>query len=234
VSGFRLPLLVLLSACAASFGNGPARFSAPELDPEATFAAHQVHNGFRIDRLQGGSIAVVEPAWWSWGSPKFRVRAADETTLGDLWLTATAHVVVRGSSTPREGDVEPTWDDGAIRLTLRPRTGAPVRCGIFKRVGGSGYSVLSRNAQTLLDVQGTYRAAVTDASDHPVGWWQVYIAEPFQPRLFEGVVPGVSPAIEAGLTLALNSEIDWIENHTLDVYRGTSSGRLDGRSGDGR
>src|SRR5207245_11170271 len=33
-----------------------------ELDPGATFAAHQVHNGFRIDRLQGGGAGVVESA----------------------------------------------------------------------------------------------------------------------------------------------------------------------------
>ena len=62
----------------------------------------------------------------------------------------------------------------------------------------------------------------------------MHIAEPFEPRLFEGVVPGVSLAMEAGVTLALNSEIDWIEDHTLDVYRGTSSGRLRERSGGGR
>jgi len=40
--------------------------------------------------------------------------------------------------------------------------------------------------------------------------------------------------MEAGVTLALSSEIDWIEDHTLDVYRGTSSGHLDERSGGGR
>ena len=40
--------------------------------------------------------------------------------------------------------------------------------------------------------------------------------------------------MEVGVTLAPNSEIDWIEDHTLDIFRGTSSGRLDGRSGGGR
>src|SRR5437762_1623466 len=141
----RLLLLTLLIGC------GPVALPASELDPGATFAAHQVHNGFFIERI-----------------------------------------------------------------------------------GGSGYSVLSRNAQTLLDVRGTYRAEILDANDRRVGWWGVHIAEPFEPRLFEGVVPGVSLAMEAGVTLALNSEIDWIEDHTLDVYRGTSSGRLRERSGGGR
>ena len=131
-------------------------------------------------------------------------------------------------------DVEPAWDDGAIRLTLRPASGVPLRSGLFKRIGGSGYSVLSRNAQTLLDVHGTYRADILDANNRHVGWWGVHIAEPFEPRLFEGVVPGVSLVMDSGVTVALNSEIDWIEDHTLDVYRGTSSGHLHERSGGGR
>lgn len=229
----RPPLLALL---AASFGCGPVGFPASEPSAGATFAAHQVHNGFRIDRLPGGGTGVVESARWiNWpGSPQFRVRA-EEAPLGDLWLIAPAHVEVRERGVPRPtGEVEPAWDDGAIRLTLRPASGAPLRSGLFQRIGGSGYSVLSRNAQTLLDVHGTYRADILDANNRRVGWWEVHIAEPFEPRLFEGVVPGVSPAMEAGVTLALNSEIDWIEDHTLDVYRGTSSGHRDERSGGGR
>jgi len=31
--------------------------------------------------------------------------------------------------------------------------------------------------------------------------------------------------------LALNSEIEWIENHALDVFRGTSGGHLGTHSG---
>jgi hypothetical protein len=54
---------------------------------------------------------------------------------------------------------------------------------------------------------------------------EVNVVEPFRPHVFAGVVPGTSPASEAGLMLALNSEIDWIENHVLDVYRGNSGGR---------
>src|SRR6266849_6812437 len=183
--------LLLLALLAASFGCGPVGFPASELSSGATFAAHQVHNGFRIDRLQGGGTGVVESARWiTWpGSPQFRVRAED-VPLGDLWLIAPAHVEVRERSVPGTvGDVEPAWDDGAIRLTLRPASGAPLRSGLFKRIGG-----------------------ILDANNRRVGWWEVHIAEPFEPRLFEGVVPGVSPAMEAGVTLALNSEIDWIED----------------------
>jgi hypothetical protein len=233
MSALRLSLPALVFACAAASGCGPVRLPATEVDRDATFAAHRVHDGFLIDRLQDGGSGVIEPARWVNWHERFRVRSQD-ATLGDLRLTAPARVEVRESGATHTDAVEPAWEDGAIRLTLRRTTGAPLRLGPFERIGGSGYSVLSRNAPTLLDVQGTYRATILDADGHPVGWWQVHIAEPYQPRLFEGAVPGVSPAVGAGLSLALNSEIDWIENQTLDVYRGTSSGHFDGRSGSGR
>jgi hypothetical protein len=67
-----------------------------------------------------------------------------------------------------------------------------------------------------------------------VGWWEVEIVEPFRPRIYAGVMPATSPAAEAGLMLALNSEIDWIENHALDVFRGTSGGHLGSHGGGGR
>ena len=87
---------------------------------------------------------------------------------------------------------------------------------------------------TLLDVQGIYRATVYDAHDQPVGWWEVNAVEPFRPRVFAGALPHTSPAAEAGLMLALSSEIDWIEDHALDVYRGNSGGRGGSHLGAGR
>ena len=47
-------------------------------------------------------------------------------------------------------------------------------------------------------------------------------------------MPGVSPEEQAGLVLALNSEIDWIESQALDVHRGMSGGRGGGHSTSGR
>jgi hypothetical protein len=117
-----------LALLAVTFGCGPVGFPASELGAGAAFAAHQVHNGFRIDRLPGGGTGVVESARWiNWsGSPQFRVRA-EEAPLGDLWLIAPAHVEVRERSVTRTvEDVEPAWDGGAIRLTLRPASGAPL------------------------------------------------------------------------------------------------------------
>jgi hypothetical protein len=224
-------LLASLLAYTAIGGCRPVRLPVPDLDPGATFAAHQVHNGFVIDRIPDGGAGVIEPAGWvNWGSPQFRVRV-EGVTLADLSLMAPARVEVRESNAPGAGRVEPAWDDGAVRLTVRSTTGALLQFGVFERIGGGGgYSALSRNAQTLLDVQGTYRSMVVDGDAHPVGWWQLRIAEPFRPRVFEGAVAELSPALAGALTLALNSEIDWVENHTLDVFRGSSSGRFDGHT----
>ena len=98
---------------------------------------------------------------------------------------------------------------------------------------GGGYSVLSRNAQTVLDVRGSYEATVLDDAGHIVGWWKTRLQEPYEPRVFEGSIP-VSPVDDAGVAVALNSEVDWIEDRVIDVYRGTSGGRIDGRSSGGR
>jgi hypothetical protein len=229
---FHPPLLTLLVMI---LGCGRVGFSASEEGSDATFAAHQVHDGFQIDKLPGGGTGVVESAHWlNWSrSPRLRVRS-EGTPLGDLWLIGPGHVEVRDRGALGTGGVEPAWEDGAIRLTFRPAAGPPLRSGPFERIGGSGYSVLSRNAQTLLDVYGTYRADILDANNRRVGWWEVHIADPFEPRRFEAVVPDVSPVMEAGVTLALDSEIDWIEDHALDVYRGRSGGHLHERAGGGR
>ena len=230
-----------LVVCAACMTRGPVVPPTPDkeasaLSPLATFAAHQVHAGFVLDRIQGNATGVVEPAHvidWN-GIPEFRVRTLTGNA-GHLWLTAPASVTLRETGVPGAGAVAPAWDNGAVRFTLHPATGAPLRFGPFERIGGGGgYSVLSRNARTLLDVQGTYRATIFDAHDQPVGWWEVEVVEPFRPRVFAGVMPGTSPASEAGLMLALSSEIDWIENHALDVWRGTSGGHLGSQLGNGR
>jgi hypothetical protein len=224
------PVAVICAACiACSVPRMPSQDAraASALNPQATFAAHQVHAGFVLDRLQPDATGVVEQAnVINWGFvPEFRVRTA-AGDVGDLRLTSPASVTVRESGVRNAGQVAPAWDNGAIRFTLRPATGAPLRFGPFERIdGGAGYSVLSRNALTLLDVEGTYRATVFDEHDQPVGWWEVEVVEPFRPHVFVGVLPGTSPAAQAGVMLALNSEIDWIENHVLDVWRGLSGGR---------
>jgi hypothetical protein len=225
----RLGIIALALACGAG-GCRPVVLPASEIDPQVTFAARQVHNGFVIDRLPGGGPgSVVSARLLNWdGRAEFRV--SDEGgPIGIVALTAPARVRMG------EGEIQPSWDDGAIRLTLPEASGATLHLGPFERIGWSGgYSVLSRNARTNLDVVGRYRAVVLDANDEAVGWWEVKVADPIEPRRFQGVLPGVSPLTQAGLVVALDSEIDWIEDHVLDVYRGSSGGRLDLRPRDGR
>jgi len=228
-----ITLLTFCVACGAGISGENPR-AASELDPQATFAAHQVHAGFVLDRLQPDATGVVEQAHVINWVPEFRVRTGGGD-VGHLRLTAPASVRVREVGVKEAGDVAPAWDNGAIRFTLRPAAGPPLRFGLFERIGGgAGYSVLSRNMLTLLDVQGIYRATVFDVHDQPVGWWEVNVVEPFRPRVFAGALPRMSPAAEAGLMLALSSEIDWIEDHALDVYRGNSGGRGGTHLGAGR
>jgi hypothetical protein len=44
-------------------------------------------------------------------------------------------------------------------------------------------------------------------------------------RLYDGLLPAaVGPGLAAAAAVALGSELDWIEDHALDVYRGSSGG----------
>jgi hypothetical protein len=95
--------------------------------------------------------------------------------------------------------------------------------------------VLSRRAVTTLDTVGLYRAEIRDRGGRPVGWLRVRVSlvdDP--PRVWEALLPpGVGAGLAAATTAALSSEIDWIQDHALDVYRGTSGGRLQ-KTMDGR
>ena len=127
-----------------------------------------------------------------------------------------------------EGSVEPSWEDNAIRLTLR--SGDVVyRSDLFARtVVGGGPPQLSRTAQTVLEVRGTYRAALRDAKGAEKGWLRVKITSYSQAaRIYDGVVPPeLGPGVAAAVAVALDSEIDWIESHAIDVYRGAEGGPL--------
>jgi len=212
--------------------RGPVQ---PELslDPAANFAAHVEHDRIVIDRLPGGRSGVVAPpGWFRWGGAPTFVLDEDGRAVADLWLTAPASVKVRtagAGNAPVEGSVEPAWDDNAIRLTLHQPGMEALRTDSFARAAtGAGPPVLSRIAQTVLDVRGTYRATLHDASGAETGWLRVRIS-PYQAssRIYDGVVPPeVAPGLVAAIPVALGSEIDWIEDHTLDVYRGTMTGPL--------
>jgi len=230
------PVVAVIVIAVAASGCGPTALPASDLDPQATFAAHQIHDGFLLDRLPEHGTGIVEPSTWVniTATPRFRVRTT-QGPQGTLRLTSPASVVVHDAASKPAADVVPSWDDGALHLTLRPAAGTPLQLGPFRRISGdSGYSTLTRNAQTSLDIQGVYRATIGDAHDPQLGWLQVRNVDSYGARLYQGVLPGMSPEEQAGLMLALSSEIDWIENRVIDVHRGTSGGRDGSHSTSGR
>jgi hypothetical protein len=203
-----------------------------DLDPGATFAAHQITRGLVIDRWPAGGSGVIEPATWiRWdGDPYFVVRV-DDAPVAALWLPETAKVVARAAASTRAPlleTVEPSWENGAVRLTLRPTQGPSLSTTTFRRVGfGSGLSSLSRTALTTFDARGTFRADVLDAENRPIGWFEIHVDDPVQPRVFQAALPRDLPSEGAAVAVALNSEVDWIMDRVIDVYRGRSSGRGD-------
>jgi hypothetical protein len=211
--------LALFAAC------GGFRRPVP-VDPDATFAAHREHRGFVVDRLQRGQAARILPGALIrlHGEPTWVLEADGETTAA-FWVEGgdvlVRHAVDAGG--PLAGRVVPAWDDGAVRLHVRNGADEIARTDVFRRTGGgTGPTVLTRAAQTVLDVRGTYEASVQDARGAKVGWMRVRIG-PYQeaPQIYEASLPDtIPPPLVAAATVALGIEIDWIEEHAIDVYRG--------------
>src|SRR4029077_1206939 len=105
--------------------------SPPEIDSKATFAAYRTHDGFNIARVNGQQTGTIDGAGWSGLAPTFRVEVdhKDEATLS---VPSTAHVTVRLADGTYGGSVDRSWVDGAIRLTLRPATGAKLHTRNFR------------------------------------------------------------------------------------------------------
>jgi len=202
------------------------------VDAGATFAAHREHGGIAIDRLEHGRSGRLEPpSFFRWGGKPTFLLESEGQTLAALWL-AGSDVTVRSAPTetaPAIGRVRPDWDDGAIRLSLEPHDGEPLRTDVLGRTQpGEGLSTLTRADQTTLDVRGVYEATVRDRRGVAVGWLRTRIS-PYQaaPRIYEAVLPAaVSPPLAAATAAALDAEIDWIESHSVNVYRGNGGDSL--------
>jgi hypothetical protein len=212
-----------IALAVAGCGTGPARLP---VDPGATFAAHLVHGGFAVDAMPRGEPTVLAPAHWLRlpGQAAFVVAAGSARGEG-IWVTRPGGALVRRSIDRHAavlGRVEPSWENNAIRLTIEPATGAPIRTGSFRReeVGG-GVSVLSRNAQMNVDLPGSYRATLRAADGSPVGWIRVRLGlHQASPEMVDAdFPPGVDAGVAAACVVALDAEVDWIETHTYDVYR---------------
>jgi hypothetical protein len=211
----------------------PSTALPPEqIDPGATFVAHSVHAGFAIDRFEARS-AALDAAGWRGAGPTFLLRA-DGRTLAALALSAPASVEVRpASGASIVATIEPSWEDQAIRLAVHTPDGVVLRTSTFDHVGGTaGASVLARSAATTVDLRGVFRAELRDGAGAPAGWFQVTLASPGAPPIFEGALPSDARLVGPALVIALGSEIDWIQDHAIDVYRGSDGRR--GLGGRGR
>ncbi len=193
------------------------------VDPDVTFAAHQERAGLLIDRMGAGVTGEVVPTAFRWsGDPAFVLRSGGRSIAG-LWVVAPASVEVRHTESqdaPVIAAVEPGWDDNAIRLTLRQPDGPTWRTDIFERTEGATLP-LTRAAKDVIELRGTFRADVRDAKGEPVGWLRVRMG-PYQPasRIYDGILPStLSRELAVAAAVALSNEIDWIQDHTVDVYR---------------
>jgi len=196
------------------------------LDSDASFAMHQENRTFVVDRPRSGTPAVVTAAEWIRlpGAPVWALSRNGQTLAG-FWDDGNAGTTVRAGLQASDrplGSVRPSWDDNAIRLHLEPPGGQPVKLGVFRRTeSGGGTSVLTRDAQTILDVRGRYQATLLDATGAQVGWMRLRIG-PYEPapRIYEAKLPaGVSDELAVAAVLSLASEIDWIEANTQNVYQ---------------
>ena len=229
---FRNLFVIILAGTASGCFLRPKSITIP-VDPEATFAAHVEHGGIALDRTRGGKPGKIGPASWlrTPGSPSFVLRLEDQP-VAFFWLSGDG-VVARASDSSAEPptvEVVPSFEAGAVKLTIRPRGGSALHTDTLAREGGgTGPSLLSRNAQTVLDVRGTYRTTVRDAKGTSLGWFRVRIS-PYQSaaRIYDARLPSdVDDTVLVAVPLALNDEVDWIERHAVDVYRGNPGGNLE-------
>jgi hypothetical protein len=217
---------------AGLLGGGCAVAARPiPIDPGLTFAMHIVHGGFVVDRIQNGKTGqngetgMLEPegGWSAFTNPEFDLHL--DGAGGERRLVGVGPVVVhRGTSDegPVSGRVEPSWEDQAIRLTLRPASGPPLTSDIFTRIdNGAGMEELTRLAQDSLDLRGSYQAALRDPEGRQVGWLRVHVS-PWSSSMAacEGVLP---PTVGEGLAVAaaeaLGAEVDYIGQHVRGPLR---------------
>jgi hypothetical protein len=222
----RSRLLALLALVAVPAACRTVFRPPPPVDPEATFAAHRSGVELVIDRLGADRTGVLRPPGRVRlpGAPAFVLLSGGESVAW-FWLDGPARVVARrerAGGGPPLAEVRPSWDDGAIRLTLLPQEGPALNTDTFAREGGGvGPARLSRNARLDIDLRGTFRATVRDAKGNPVGWLRVRTTRSGPvAAAYEGVLPPeYASEVAAAAAVALDAEISWIERQTVDVHR---------------
>ncbi len=195
------------------------------VDPSLTFAAHETHAGLVIDRDASGGTAVATPEGGLHLESVYELRAQDGS-VQRLRVMSPGHVVVERHPAPSEhaefGRVDPTWDNNAIRLTIRPADGPALQSGLFRRTDyGAGSAVLTRNDRDRIDLEGAYQAALRTPDGATVGWLGFVIGKG-QPGhvMYEAVLPRtIDTGLAAGAATALGSEIAYIEANSHGISR---------------
>jgi len=197
-------------------------------DPGTTFQAHVIHGGFVVDEMQGGhpTVAYAPGFLHMPGDPVFVL--ADGTAKGEgIWIDGPGAATARKGRTmdaPLVGRVVPSWKDDAIRLTIEPIGHRALHTGPFVRDDQTaGPSTLTRDAALSTDVEGGYRAEVQYPDGSHAGWLGVRIGEHQRsPEIYEAVLPAsVDEGLATASAAALDQEVDWIQDNTFGVHRGT-------------
>jgi hypothetical protein len=226
--------IAIVVALAVSAAGCPMLQKPISVDPQATFAAHLEHGGLAVDRLERGRTGRLRSPGLVRlpGAATFVLNDSEGATLAAFWLAGSEATVraTASETSPVLARVRPSWEDGAVRFAVEPSGGEPLHTDLFVRQqAGGGPQTLTRTAPTVIDVRGLYEATVRDARGASIGWLRVRIS-PYQPapRIYEASLPAtISAPIAAAAVTAVNAEIDWIEAHTVDVYRGTGTGPLE-------
>jgi hypothetical protein len=192
-------------------------------DSGATFAAHVASRGLVIDRMEGGQSGVLELSTTPYDGPQFVLYSEGAPTAA-LWVHG-ADTVVRSaadSAAPAIGRVDASWDERAIRLTLKPEGDGAFSTSMFKRIEGGGPAALGQPASSTLDLRGVYRADLIDGSGQPAGWIRVQFTHGWSAhRLYDGVLPAaLNGPLAVAAVARLDAEVTAVVNQAMNPYIG--------------
>lgn len=193
-------------------------------ESDATFAAHAASSGLVIDRMEGGQSGLLKLSTTPFGGPQFVLYSGGVPTAA-LWVSG-ADTVVRSApdaAAPAIGRVNASWDERAIRLTLKPEGDGSFSTSVFKRIeGGASPAALGQPADSTLDLRGIYRAELLDGAGQPAGWMRVQFTHGWSAhRVYEGVLPAaLNGPLAVAAVARLDAELTAVANQAMNPYIG--------------
>lgn len=207
-------LIRMVGSALVFFISSTSALGAGEV-PAPTFVAHRTASGLMVDHLKGTPPGRLTCSGELTGATRCRFVSGDGSSIEIPQSSDDGGRSVGASGVTR------AWEANALRVTLYTPDRAPLESEIFCRREGTSVFRLSRTMPSNLDLRGTFQASLRDPSGTAVGWLRVTI-ERCGIRTFEGAFPeSVDPGLILATAHALDSEIEWIEDHTLDAYKGS-------------